>query len=55
MAEKTCQKCGARFTCTGDSDCWCESVQIHKKEMIEIMGLYTDCLCPDCLREYEGE
>ena len=52
---KKCPKCGAGFRCEGDKDCWCESAQIHKKEMIEIMDLYTDCLCPDCLKEYERE
>ncbi len=52
---KICPKCGAGFSCEGDNDCWCESVKIHKKEMIEIMELHTDCLCPDCLRKYERE
>ena len=52
---KKCPKCGAGFRCDGDKDCWCESAQIHKKEMVEIMGLYTDCLCPKCLKEYERE
>jgi len=55
MAVKKCQKCGASFTCEGDNDCWCEKVQLHKKEMIELMERYTDCLCPACLGEYERE
>ncbi|MCF8380126.1 MAG: cysteine-rich CWC family protein [Bacteroidales bacterium] len=49
---KICPKCKNPFTCSGDSDCWCEDVQIHKKEMLVIMEMYTDCLCPDCLGEY---
>ncbi len=55
MAIKKCKKCGDPFTCEGDHDCWCEKVQIHKKEMTEIMSLYTDCLCPECLKAYERE
>ncbi len=55
MAVKKCPKCGKPFSCEGDKDCWCEKVQIHKAEMIEIMSMYTDCLCPDCLGAYEKE
>ncbi len=55
MAQKKCQKCGKAFQCDGDQDCWCEHRQIHKKAMIEIMENYTDCLCPDCLGEYETD
>jgi len=54
MAVKKCQKCGASFSCEGDKDCWCEKVEINRKEMIEIMETYTDCLCPDCLKQFEA-
>lgn len=53
MAIKTCPECKKQFTCDGDNDCWCEQVQVLKKDMIRIMERYTDCLCPDCLSEYE--
>ncbi|MCK4921429.1 MAG: cysteine-rich CWC family protein [Bacteroidales bacterium] len=49
---KTCPKCKNSFTCSGGSDCWCEDVQIHKREMIVIMETYKDCLCPKCLEGY---
>lgn len=55
VGNKKCPKCGQTFLCEGDNDCWCESVQLHKKEMIEIMENFTDCLCPDCLKKYERE
>ncbi|MFZ5940082.1 MAG: cysteine-rich CWC family protein [Bacteroidota bacterium] len=55
MAEKICPRCQSSFVCTGESDCWCESVQLHKKAMVEIMELYTDCLCEKCLRVYEAK
>jgi len=51
--EKKCPKCGKSFTCFGERDCWCEKVRIHKKEMMEILQKYSDCLCPECLKEYE--
>lgn len=53
MAEKKCPQCNKIFTCEGDSDCWCEHVQILKKDMIAIMERFNDCLCPECLKMYE--
>jgi hypothetical protein len=52
---KTCPSCGNSFPCQSNDDCWCEKVKIHKKEMLEIMEKYTDCICPDCLKKYEKE
>jgi len=49
MSKKICPKCGASFSCEGEKDCWCESMQIHKKDMLEITSRFNDCLCPDCL------
>jgi hypothetical protein len=51
--EKKCPKCGKLFACYGEKDCWCEKVRIHKREMTEILQKYNDCLCPECLKEYE--
>ena len=55
MKPKKCPKCGAAFKCDGDNDCWCEKVDIHKVQMIEIMELYTDCICPECLKKYTAK
>ncbi|MBN1414856.1 MAG: cysteine-rich CWC family protein [Bacteroidales bacterium] len=52
---KICPKCGKSFTCYGEGDCWCEKVRIHKKEMLIIQQTYNDCLCPECLGEYERD
>jgi hypothetical protein len=54
MNTKKCQKCGRTFRCEGDSDCWCESVNIHRSALQDILENYTDCICPDCLRIYEA-
>ncbi|MFO7658399.1 MAG: cysteine-rich CWC family protein [Bacteroidales bacterium] len=49
---KICPKCRKKFTCYGEDDCWCERLNIHKKEMLEILENYKDCLCPECLVKY---
>lgn len=54
MGNKKCPECGSGFRCEGDRDCWCEKVQIHKAQMLEIMERYTDCLCPSCMKKYEA-
>lgn len=54
MGIKRCQKCGSRFSCDGDKDCWCEKVQIHKVQMLNVMEQYSDCICPQCLNEYKA-
>jgi hypothetical protein len=55
MAIKKCPRCKASFSCEGDNDCWCEQVQILRKDMIKIMERFNDCLCPDCLKMYEAK
>ncbi len=55
MGMKKCQKCGAQFRCEGEGDCWCEQVQIHRVQMLEILERYTDCICPRCMKEYEAK
>lgn len=49
---KKCPECGKLFTCHGKEDCWCESVNIHKREFLIINQKYTDCLCQECLNKY---
>ena len=50
--EKKCPECGKLFQCYGNDDCWCEHLNIHKKDMLLILEKYNDCLCPDCLGKY---
>jgi hypothetical protein len=49
---KKCPACGKFFTCHGERDCWCEEVQIHRKEFLILTQKYTDCICQDCLKQY---
>jgi hypothetical protein len=49
---KKCPSCGKLFGCQGEEDCWCESMQIQKKNMLTIMNTYTDCICKDCLQKF---
>lgn len=50
--QKICPSCQSAFTCEKENDCWCESAQIHKKDMIILMAKYDDCICPSCLESY---
>ncbi len=53
--DKTCPRCGAKFKCLGDGDCWCESYPILQKDFLRITQEYSDCLCPECLKEYTSD
>jgi len=47
---KKCPSCGKNFECFAEYDCWCEDYAINKKEFVEIISKYDDCLCPECLK-----
>ncbi len=49
---KKCPSCGRFFVCQGQTDCWCEKVQIHQKDYYRIIEKYNDCLCRECLKQY---
>ncbi|MBN2486483.1 MAG: cysteine-rich CWC family protein [Bacteroidales bacterium] len=49
---KRCPSCGRFFTCDGNNDCWCEKVNLHKREFLVLNQKYTDCICPHCLDKY---
>jgi hypothetical protein len=49
---KQCSGCGKEFECYSEGDCWCENYQVHRKEYLEIIRRYDDCLCPECLQNY---
>jgi hypothetical protein len=53
--DKTCPKCGATFLCQGEDDCWCENYQILQKDFLRITQEFSDCLCPECLKEYASD
>jgi len=47
---KTCEECGASFTCArADQPCWCESVQLSPESRATLRASFLDCLCPACL------
>jgi len=52
---KSCPKCGKKFECYSDDDCWCENYQIHRKEYLVLKQQFDDCICPDCLKDYSEE
>ncbi len=52
---KKCPSCSKTFTCKGAEDCWCESYQIHKASYLRLSQKYSDCICPECLKEYNED
>jgi hypothetical protein len=54
--EKQCSKCGTTFTCQNEqSGCWCEGLVLSKEVLDELWVKYANCLCPECLKGYEGD
>ena len=45
---KTCQNCGAEFSC-GGSCCWCDEVRLGSDVRTALQARFTDCLCRACL------
>jgi hypothetical protein len=35
-----------------DQDCWCESMQIHRKEWVVLLNEFNGCICPACLDKF---
>lgn len=62
--EKSCARCGKDMICYrdgsfNDKTCWCEQEgakdKIHPRTNELIIQQFKDnCLCPKCLKEYEG-
>jgi hypothetical protein len=44
--QKTCPRCGARFTCCAPNACWCADFPPLAAVQAE-----SDCLCPKCLQQ----
>ncbi len=49
---KACSKCGKKFECFHDNNCWCNSNYISTEKLSLLRSKYKDCLCPDCLSVY---
>ena len=50
--EKRCAKCGLAFDCGGLFGCWCRDVKLDKAALAQLKEQYSDCLCPDCLKQF---
>jgi ribosomal protein L34E len=53
-APERCKKCGEPFHCSKSAKCWCYELSIPAEKLEELQKEYDGCLCPDCLKEYEG-
>jgi hypothetical protein len=47
-----CPRCGARFSCQPEGDCWCKRIPMRLPVPSQ-RGVA--CLCPACLAEITGE
>jgi Cysteine-rich CWC len=49
--QKRCSKCGLAFECGGLFGCWCREVTLDAATLATLKERYTDCLCPECLKQ----
>ncbi|MGC8823795.1 MAG: cysteine-rich CWC family protein [Bacteroidales bacterium] len=52
MSQKICPKCKQPFDCEGDSDCWCENIQLTPVAYKQLLMEADDCICPRCMKSY---
>jgi ribosomal protein L34E len=54
---KQCPRCGAEFECKVDDlrNCDCVAVKVSRPVLKRLQTEYSDCLCPNCLREVADE
>lgn len=46
---KTCPKCGSKFECLHNENCWCFGYIVPPENLEIIKKSYNDCLCRTCL------
>lgn len=53
--EKTCPRCGQKFTCkVGDIlKCQCFGIEMNDEQQNFISNEYNECLCRDCLLQLQ--
>ena len=53
---KTCEACGQQFLCKAmAAGCWCEEIRLTSEAREEISRRYGDCLCRNCLNEFQPD
>ncbi|MDD2963028.1 MAG: cysteine-rich CWC family protein [Bacteroidales bacterium] len=50
---KQCPRCGTWFHCSHSGKCWCVAYQLSPRAHAMLEEQYSDCLCENCLRQYE--
>jgi hypothetical protein len=48
LPQVTCPRCGVRFGCQPDGNCWCATEPVRLP--LPDKAAAAACLCPDCLR-----
>jgi hypothetical protein len=52
MREVICPRCGKRFVCSHDENCFCTKYHLSIESKKDIQSKWTECLCEDCLSLY---
>ena len=52
--DKICQKCGKKFQCQGNQECWCNFIKIEDKKLEYLKLSGDDCFCEECLSTNTG-
>ncbi len=47
---RECANCGELFSCTGDMNCWCVTMDVPAKVQDYIAACFDSCLCEKCIR-----
>jgi hypothetical protein len=53
--EKKCPRCGERFSCRQEAECWCAAMRVEPAMLAKLRARYADCLCEVCLQELAAE
>ncbi|PKP16791.1 MAG: hypothetical protein CVU06_14015 [Bacteroidetes bacterium HGW-Bacteroidetes-22] len=52
---KQCPRCGKWFHCSHSGKCWCMEYQLTADIRTKLEAEYSDCLCENCLKEFEKQ
>lgn len=53
---KTCESCGAEFSCGAAAEkCWCFVVDLSAEILEDLRENFKNCLCKDCLEKVEKD
>lgn len=52
MREVICPRCGKKFQCKHNLECFCTKYHLSEESKKDIQSKWSECLCEDCLSLY---